>query len=302
MALKIEEWFGYDLSYQSQDGRNARVEEHCRFINGKCEKRFNDGSISGVCSVSVGTEVDPVLICPNRLYGNDYGLLRDVAEIAFGTGHTVIHPNNYLKVDHDGRQVIAFGKKFGKELRLPARGGRGNFFVDWVLARIANNGDLAEFTALEVQSIDTTGTYRHQVKELRDGAESVGSSPSGLNWENVNKRILPQLIYKGNVLQSEPLCSKGLFFVSPSAVYNRIRTRLGNTLGEYPLQPGSISFLWYSLGDVLNGGRELSRQGRFSTLVNQVALAFTAPMNLPPPGSYEIAIKREIERLQGTSS
>ncbi|MDA0263399.1 MAG: NotI family restriction endonuclease [Chloroflexi bacterium] len=257
--------------------------------------------MSGVCSVAIRTEADPVIICPNRLYDNRYGLLRDVAEIAFGPGHTVIHPDNYLGLDHDGRQVIAFGKKFGKELRLPARGGRGNFFVDWVLARISDKGELAEFTALEVQSIDTTGTYRHQVQELRDGAESIGGSPSGLNWENVNKRILPQLIYKGHVLQSEPLCSKGLFFVSPGDVYNRIRTRLGGSLGEYPLQPGSISFLWYSLDDIQNRNRSLSKRGDFSTLVNQVALAFTAPMNLPPPGSYETAIKQEIERLKGAT-
>ncbi len=47
------------------------------------------------------------------------------------------------------------------------------------------------------------------------GKPFTGYSKAGVNWENVSKRILPQLIYKGYVLRRERLCSKGLFFVCP---------------------------------------------------------------------------------------
>ena len=69
----------------------------------------------------------------------------------------------------------------------------------------------------------------------------------GLNWENVSKRIIPQLIYKGQVLQREDLCKTGLFFVCPKAVYDRVLNRLGgkDRIPRFPTQPASIHFLAY---------------------------------------------------------
>ena len=55
-----------------------------------------------------------------------------------------------------------------------------------------------------------------------------------MNWENVNKRILPQIIYKGHVLRLEERCTKGLYFVCPKQVYSRIRERLGGNLRADP--------------------------------------------------------------------
>lgn len=298
MPFDIVEWFGYPIDDRSRAARTARAQEHCTFINGRCTKKFNDGSISGVCAVMVGTEASPVIICPNRLYGNNYLILSDVAEVAFGTGHRIIHPSEYRNVEHSGRHVVAFGHHFGREIRLPSRGHGGSYFVDWVLARISAQGELIDFVAVEVQAIDTTGTYRPEVLEFRSGATSVSRSRAGLNWENVNKRILPQLIYKGHVLRGEPLCSKGLFFVCPGAVYERVMTRLGNSLRPYTnLQPGSITFVWYDLAEAHTGIMPIRKQGEFSTTVDQVALYFSAPANLPPQGVFERAIKGALQNL-----
>jgi hypothetical protein len=117
-----------------------------------------------------------------------------------------------------------------------------------------------------------------------------------LNWENVNKRILPQIIYKGHVLRQEPLCQKGLFFVCPTPVYRKIDERLGSNLRPYPLQPGSLTIMWYDVGAPVAPGniRDLNSIGRFTTTIDQVALAFTAPSNLPPPQVYEQAIRAEL--------
>ena len=298
MPLDISEWFGYDLAVQSEQAQSARLSERCPFIDAACTKKFRDASVSGVCLVAIGGEATPVITCPNRLYMGNYAVLGHVANLAFGDGHRVIHPNQYRTVSHSGNNVVAFGKHFGRELRLRGRGGRGSDFVDWILARISTNGQLEEFVAVEIQAIDTTGTYYPEVLKLRDGAASVGRSNAGLNWRNVIKRILPQLIYKGHVLRREPLCSKGLFFICPSAVYSRILGNLGNNLLPYEnLQPGSITFMWYALPAADDIIRPIDHEGTFSTTVDQIALAFTAPANLPPQGVYEQEIRAALDRL-----
>lgn len=247
----------------------------------------------------MATNDTSVIICPNRLYASGYAMLQDVVGVAFGKGHTLIRPHDHSKVEHDGTYVVAFGKNFGRELRLPSRQSGGSYFVDWVLAKIDADGGLDEFVAVEVQSIDTTGSYRPEVQALRKGHTDVTNSKAGLNWENVNKRILPQLIYKGHVLRREALCKKGLFFVTPEAVYKRIDARLGGSLLSYDnLQPGSISFLWYQLAAPQSDGmRPLSLAGRFSTTVDQVVVAFSSPVNLPPAGVYEAAIREILNEL-----
>jgi hypothetical protein len=119
-----------------------------------------------------------------------------------------------------------------------------------------------------------------------------------VNWENVSKRILPQLIYKGHVLRRERLCSKGLFFVCPKPVKDKIVQRLGGNLLDYGLQPGALTFRWYDLGpDKAQGShRDLVYGGQLTTTVDQVATAFTSPTNLPEAGVYQQAIQNELQR------
>jgi hypothetical protein len=219
-----------------------------------------------------------------------------VAAAALGAGTRVIPGQEVSHIQRDGRSVAAFGK----ELRLPNRGGRG-YFVDWILALIGKDGELEDFVAIEVQAIDTTGNYRAQREAYLKGKKYERFSEAGINWENVNKRILPQIIYKGHVLRLERLCRKGLFFVCPRPVYERIRERLGGSLREYPLHQGALTFRWYDVGDPKPEGkiRELVFSNEYTTTVDQVALAFTSPSNLPPAGVYEKAIRAELGRISG---
>ncbi len=301
MTLRIAEWFGHYSTARDSRAKKDRAEEKCPFIETTCTKTFNDGSISGVCSVTDG-KGRAVAICPNRLYARGHAFLGEIAAVAFGGTPEILHPRDVAGARHDGTKVVAFGKNFGSELKLPKRGGRGSYFVDWILARIGPEGVLAEFVAVEVQTIDTTGSYRPQVQGLRRGDEVLSESKAGLNWENVNKRILPQLIYKGHVLRRERLCTKGLFFVCPGPVYRRIQERLGGGLLRYEnLQPGSIVFRWYDLQATQGGAYNLVFSDQFPTTVDQVATAFTSPTNLPEAGVYEEAIRSAIERY-GTRS
>jgi hypothetical protein len=298
MALRIVEMFGHAPADPSAVARDLRATAQCPFIHDSCTKQFRDGRKSGVCTVQLARGESPVVCCPNRLYAGGYRILVDVATIAFGGGVRLINGNEVDNVVHDGRNVAVFGKRWGKELRLPRRdAGRGGYFVDWVLALISQRGALQEFVALEVQTIDTTGTYRGEWDAYMRGANPVGLSNAGLNWENVSKRILPQLIHKGNVLRRERLCTKGMFFVCPTQVYQAVQGRLSHDLEEYPgPAAGTLTFVWYGLGPEVDAGdvRELIPGGRFSTTIDQVALALTAPRNLPAAGVYQRAIEAEL--------
>ena len=291
MASRIVEFFGYEPTDQADAARSAREATRCPFLGERCVKRLSDGLPSGACSLAQAKSPEPVVCCPIRLYADNYRILADVAEIAFGRGLPLV-PGDEVAATA-GQCVAVFGQRWGRELRLPNRGSRGAYFVDWVLARLDANGELVDFVAVEVQSIDTTGNYRAERAAYLDNRPFTGTSTAGFNWENVNKRILPQIIYKGHVLRREPLCKKGLFFVCPTPVYDKISERLGGSLADYPIQPGSLTIMWYSLGEAGPTGsvRQLSKRGQLTTTVDQVALAFTAPSNLPVPKSYENAIR-----------
>ena len=75
--------------------------------------------------------------------------------------------------------------------------------------------------------------------------------------------------------------------------------RLGGKLYEYEMQPGSITFNCYDPDSAGEAGqiRRLVPGKRFTTTVDQVATAFTAPSNLPPAGVYQSAIQAELDRV-----
>jgi hypothetical protein len=280
------------------------LSRYCPFIGSACIKPNH-----GACSVQQLESPEPVICCPNRLYASSYQILLDIATSAFGPNIDLIQPAEAkarrlgLNGGITGREVTVFGRFWGQELPLPrppgSSGKARQYYVDWVLAKLAADGMLHELTAVEVQTIDTTGSYGDQAARFFAGSiftdrqgRQQGYSDAGMNWENVNKRILPQLIYKGHVLRREAKCSKGLFFVCPKQVYERIRERLGGTLHTYNPGNGTITFRSYELGAPPGPGlaRPLVFSGQFTTTVDQVAYAFVSPANLPEMNVYEQAI------------
>jgi hypothetical protein len=79
-------------------------------------------------------------------------------------------------------------------------------------------------------------------------------------------------------------------------VYQRIITRLGGKLEDYHPQAGALTFRWYDLAEETSPGasRALRFDGQRTTTIDQVALAFTSPSNLPAPRVYEKAILAEL--------
>lgn len=290
MSPKVFEFFGFSPLDGSDTALAYRQSHECPFVGGLCIKTLRkSGIISGACTIKPVTS-GPVICCPNRMYADGYRILLDVAHAAFGPDVRLCRTDADAKCD--GQDVYVFGKRWGKELRLPNRGDGGGYFVDWILALVDKNRSLKEFVAVELQTMDTTGSYEEEVMAYYRGKPPTAQSTAGINWENVSKRILPQIIYKGHVLRREPLCTKGLFFLCPTRVYERILTRLGGKLEDYHPQAGAVTFRWYDLAKDYDAGsaRALVNGGQRTTTVDQIALAFTSPSNLPPPRVYEQAI------------
>lgn len=299
MSLNIFELFGFSPSDPSDAALGHRSTKSCPFLRNPCAKRFRDGVISGVCSV-ITVNQGPVICCPIRLYAEDYRCLNDIAKSAFEGDFPLAPPDRAVEESASKPVVAVFGKRWGHELRLPSRAKErsGGYFVDWILVKLSG-GVLSEFVALEVQSIDTTGNYRAEYDAYMRGIKPKSKSVAGLNWENVSKRILPQIIYKGHVLRRENLCKKGLYFISPRAVYERILERLGGNLQDYAPHQGTLTFIWYDLNPDSEPGKihKLELKGTKTTTVDQVAMAFVNPTNLPPAGVYEDAIKQALNGI-----
>lgn len=300
MAGTISEFFGYRVEDTSAIALKAAADKKCPFLGSACTKMLGrERTISGVCAIRQKTAGSPsVICCPNRIYAEEYKMLRTIAKNAFhGDLNLYAGRAAVSKSKTEGGAVAVFGHGWGGELRLPQRQGTGSYFVDWVLARLDGKGTLVEFTAIEVQTIDTTGKYSTAQKALKKD-RSIISDTVGLNWENVSKRIIPQIIYKGQVLQREELCRTGLYFVCPTPIYKRVLNRLGgkDKIPTFPDQPAAIHFVAYDyimpFDAVPNGSIiPLDIIEEHCTTVYKVQEAFSA-VNLPEGNVYGNAIKK----------
>ena len=300
MAGTITEFFGYRTDDKSPAALKAAADKKCPFLGSACTKMLGrERTISGVCAIRQKTAGSPsVICCPNRIYAEEYKMLKTIAKNAFGEDLKLYAGRAAVaKAKREGGAIAVFGHGWGGELRLPQRQGTGSYFVDWVLARLDGEGDLKEFTAIEVQTIDTTGKYSAAQNALKKDRTIVADTV-GLNWENVSKRIIPQIIYKGQVLQREELCRTGLYFVCPTPIYKRVLNRLGgkDKIPTFPTQPAAIHFVAYDyvkpFGDVPKGSIvPLGVIEEHCTTVYKVQEAFSA-VSLPEGNVYGNAIKK----------
>lgn len=139
----------------------------CPYTEVRCIKASGQQPMP-VCSVWRGGR--KVIICPNRLSERD--LIDDVLD--------------YCWPSDVSRDVAV-----APEVQLA---GFGN--VDFVIAHVSD-GKVGHFVSVEAQTVDVTGSYRPAYVALVAG-EKLQKGPSfGLNWDNVYKRYMTQVIRKG---------------------------------------------------------------------------------------------------------
>ena len=260
----IAEIFGYRSDDASTNSRNATSRQSCPFTRQTCVKTNHDKSVVyGVCSVSLGDNSDPsddVIICPNRLYTNSFSTLKAVADEVWGThGVTFIAGGDLPALKQKQNlaatewTVVAFGKGSGKEVQIKTN---ITMSMDWVLQRYKKIGSSwipEDFVGIEVQSIDITGNYRDNHAayiQFREGSNlpvAVPNSGHGLNWANVHKRLIPQIIRKGNIYRECTRCV-GFYFIVPDIVYQKFEDTLGHLSNETLPDRQHLSVHTYSLG------------------------------------------------------
>ncbi len=298
----IVELFGYRPDDTSPNALAVWSQKKCPFTMGACTKANHDQSeIYGVCSVSSGTnkaDGSEIIICPKRLYANRLAIFSHVLDSAWhGQQKTLVSGGSLpdLKkaaITHD-RPVVAFGQGSGKEIQVKAN---GQLSMDWVLQAYDRNADKlvpTEFVGLEIQSIDITQNYRdnwNAYKNIKGGTAvaEVPSSNHGLNWANVHKRLIPQIIRKGNIYAKIDRCA-GFFFILPDAVYQKFE----EVIGDIPTAGGpsreNLSVITFRLGTSVPDGEhrplELVRQVHYR--LGDIAAAFIANASESAPIQME---------------
>lgn len=254
----------------------------CPFINKGCTKINHDQTITyGTCSVT--SSYGDIIICPNRLYANNYASLRKVSTDAFGNTPFLLYDEFIEKRDQFQTCVVALGKNSGKEVQIGK-----SLSMDWVLVKIENSV-LKEYVGVEIQSIDITGNYRdswYYYKNLSENdpiSDERPSSGHGLNWANVHKRLIPQIIRKGVVYSRSKFVKKGLYFIAPEIVYNKFEDVIGSDIPTIPEpQTDSISVMTYALGNDTNKKiRDLEHVRTVRFLLEEFSNRFISGPNLP---------------------
>jgi len=151
----------------------------CPFIDKRCVKRSTSlpGEPYPVCTIWRGAKqpLDPVedliCVCPKRFYAVDF--LKDV-------------------IAHCWPGTPPKNPKIAPEVKMA---GFGN--VDFVIADVLEDGGVGQFLSVELQAIDITGSVSSAYFALRKNEELAKRPTYGLNWDNVYKRYITQLIRKG---------------------------------------------------------------------------------------------------------
>lgn len=161
MPLTITETFGYLATDLSDAARTQRKSLICPFTKKECWKKFRSGGVvNGTCVVKPPKSPE-VIICPDRLYADGFRVLSEVAKEAFDREMKLIGPSDLQGTRDVGDRIVVFGKRWGKELRVPKNASDASgYSADWILAHVDEAGRLQDFVPVEVQTMDTTGSYQ----------------------------------------------------------------------------------------------------------------------------------------------
>lgn len=286
------ELFGYAPDDTSEPARKQWKTQECPFVGGPCVKhshtqRGGTRLVYGSCSVTnrlASTTREEVIICPQRLYANDYAAIKACAADA-GITAPMYMADEYSRrkrsADLHNDYCVLLGKNSGREISL-SNPGVIDLSLDWVMAYV-DNGVPQLLVPCEVQSIDTTGNYRNNWNAYAHELSPVPSSEHGMNWANVWKRLIPQLILKAAVAATSTLCTMGTYFVVPDRVFVQFERLVGPVTASPTAGKGIITVMTYKIGQEVERGeiRPLVRQRTERMLATDFAQSFAAGRQLP---------------------
>lgn len=178
----LAEVFGFPPDNLSSDAERYRENRLCPYNNKvpSCTKDKAENPL-GVCSVKSG--VDAVITCPIR-FRQDWLIAEDAAKFFFpaGTRWTSL-----------------------TEIRLNDKHSESAGNIDLVLVAYDGAGRLTDFGALEVQAVYISGNVRRPFEYyMHDPASRYNMQWTGQVrpdfLSSSRKRLAPQLIYKGGII------------------------------------------------------------------------------------------------------
>jgi len=184
----LVEVFGYPTNDFSTEAKRHRQEKLCPFHNKspRCTKDKRKNPL-GACDVHKGGSA--VITCPER-FTEGWVIVKDAAEFFFESGDEYRVLREYQMKDAAGEVV-------------------GN--IDIVLVKVDELGRVADFGAIEVQSVYVTGNMRDPFEHYMEDPESRvgydwrehvkeegGYYPSP-DWRSSHKRLFRQLNSKGSI-------------------------------------------------------------------------------------------------------
>lgn len=193
----------------------------CPYINSECIKRshrFEDPY--PVCTVyrrGKANTIEPVCICPKRFFAVD--IVNDVV-----TNCWVGEPPRNLVRAHEVR-MTGFGT------------------VDFVVADYVN-GKVKDFISIEIQAIDITGSCEPAYSAILNNQFLQKKPTFNLNYANVRKRYISQLILKGYYHHH---WGTKIVAILQNIIYDRIKKDL--EFPEIKLEDSNIVFLLYKYVD-----------------------------------------------------
>ena len=248
---KVVELFGLSVSDESIDWGETVQAQTCAFSGRRCYKvRKSQPDISiGTCSVRYGRSDDIIVICPTRLTQ---------------TGRIFVDCLHLLTNHEPGNELHLV-----PEVAIP--GGS----VDYVLVS-ASNGKVRDFVAIELQTLDTTGTVWPERQRLlrdlgvarADDAEEMSKS-FGMNWKMTAKTILVQMHHK---VQTFEHVGKKLVLVVQDKFMDYMSSQFKfDHLSDPAVLGDSMHFHAYALERVDDRALRLQMQSRLSTDVDGIS-------------------------------
>ena len=220
----LAEVFGYAASDMSPSAHRHRKNRLCPFNNKvpNCTKDKAQNPL-GVCSVLQGQEV--VITCPIR-FRQEWIIADDAAEFFFQPNATWTALT---------------------EVRLKDAGGGSAGNIDIVLCAYDQAGKVYDFGALEVQAVYISGNVRNPFERYMENPKlrfamdwtQEENYPRPDYLSSSRKRLAPQLIFKGGILnawnkKSAVALNKSFFETLPK-------------LHEVPKEQADIAWLIYDL-------------------------------------------------------
>lgn len=284
----IVEIFGYAPNDTTNKCRSLWRIGACPFVEIPCVKKNHDSTVVyGTCSVS--SPYGDCVICPNRLYANHFETLKRVAADAFGEIPFYTYAEYIAHREDAGPFVVALGMHSGHEVNL-----NRTCSMDWVLAKVEDQ-KLTEYTGVEVQSIDITGNYRdnwYAYKNIQPGKE-IPRSEHGMNWANVHKRLMPQIIRKSLIYARSSYVRSGLYFIVPDIVYKKFEEIIGDIPLVTEKAPDVITVHTYQLGRKKAEGeiREIEPVRSLRFKMQDFSDRFISGPNLPASTELDDAVR-----------